>query len=69
MRKAENDDLTLYDRGSQPGVHVVPGVYLPICRGTFEVSNIREKNSCIRFIFEYLHIYQNHMLIVKYIHE
>jgi len=61
--------LTLYDRGSQPGVHVLPGVYLPIRRGTFEVSNIREKNRYIIFISEYFYMYQNHMLIVKYIYE
>jgi len=36
-------------------------------RGAFEVSNIREKNSYVRFISKYLHIYQHHMLIVKYI--
>jgi len=36
-------------------------------RGEFEVSNIREKNSYVRFISKYLHIYQHHMLIVKHI--
>jgi len=45
--------LTLYDRGSQPGVHVLPGVYFPISRGTFEVTNMREKSSYIIFISEY----------------
>jgi len=34
-------DWMLYSRGSQPGVHVPPGVHLPIRRGTFEVSNRR----------------------------
>ena len=29
--------------GSQTGVHVPPGVHLPIWRGTFKVSNTSEK--------------------------
>jgi len=49
---------TVYDRGSQPGVHVPLGVHLPIRRGTSDVSNRREICIYISFISKYLYIYQ-----------
>jgi len=39
--------ILFYTRGSQPGVHVPPGVHLPIRRGTFKVINRRAKCICI----------------------
>jgi len=48
----------IYTRGSQTGVHVPVGVHLPIGRGTFKVSNWREKYVYILFISNYLCIYQ-----------
>ena len=44
-------------QGSQPGAHVPPGVHLPIWRGTFKVSDRREKYIYIPFPSKYLHIY------------
>jgi len=50
--------LMTYIRRSQSGVHVTPGVHLPIRRGTFRVSNRRQRYIYISFISKYLHIYQ-----------
>jgi len=43
---------------TRAGVHVSLGVHLPISRGTFEVSNRREKCFHISIISKCLHIYQ-----------
>jgi len=48
----------IYTRGSQPGVHVPPGVHLPIRRGTFRVSSRRDQYVYISFLYKYLYIYQ-----------
>ena len=48
--------LSLYVRGSQPGVHVPPGVHLPIRRGTFKVSNRRE-NVFAYYLFPNIYTY------------
>jgi len=45
-------------QGYPPGVHVPPGVHLLILRGTFKVSNRREKYIYIPFLSKYLYIYQ-----------
>jgi len=47
-----------YCRGSQPGVHVPPGVHFPIRRGTFKFGNWGEKYIYMLFISKYLYIYQ-----------
>jgi len=47
-----------YVRGSQTGVHVPLGVHLPVGRGTFKVSNWREKYVYILFVSNCLRIYQ-----------
>jgi len=49
-------NLVLLDQGFQPGVHVPPGVQLPIRRGTFKVSNRRQKYIYMLFIFKSLYI-------------
>jgi len=42
--------LMRYRRGAQTGVLVPLGVYLPLWRGTFKVSNGKEKYININFI-------------------
>jgi len=45
---------SVYNRGSQPGVHVPLGVDLPVRMGTFEVSN---RNEIYIYIFLFPNIY------------
>jgi len=56
-----------YSRGSQPGVHVLQRVHLPIRRGTFKVSSRREIYIYISFISKNLYISVNINLKSRYV--
>jgi len=56
----------LFQRSSHPGIYLLLGVYFPICRGTFKISNRRERYVYILLISKYSNLKYKVLLKIQW---